>query len=338
MEDYRIDEEVLDQMVNSVDLLDYIGETYDVHRINQDSYAISCPLHTDKTPSLKITPSLNMFHCFSCGFSGTILQWMVKVEGLSYRKAIKKLSEVSGVEAKIYKKSSSLQFYKALKNIQDVNVCEINKRKLLLPNEIDKYKKEYPQEWLDEGITKEAMDEFNIRVDDMANRIVYPIWDSFGNIITIKGRTRYKNYKQMRIAKYISYNKIYGSDFLVGLRENMTHIKEKNEVIVVEGIKSVMKLWGWGYNNAVAAETSSLTDKQIHLLLSLGVRNVVIAFDSDVLPAHVQKSVKMLKKFANVYMIYDKRGLLGGASAKASPPDLGREVWEQLYEERRKVV
>ena len=142
----------------------------------------------------------------------------------------------------------------------------------------------------------------------------------------------------MKIAKYISYNKIYGSDFLVGLRENMSHIRDKNEVIVVEGIKSVMKLWGWGYDNAVAAETSSLTDKQVQLLISLGVRNVVIAFDSDVSPAHIRQSVKMLRKFVNVYMVYDKRGLLGGASAKASPPDRGRDVWEQLYEERTKVI
>lgn len=339
MEDYkRIDEEILNQMTQSVDLLEYISENYDVHRINDDSYAISCPLHTDKTPSLKITPSLNMFHCFSCGFSGTILQWMVKVEGLSYRQAINKLSVMTGIDAKKYKSSSSFKAYKELKNIWNKKETDISKRKLLPADEINKYRKDYPQEWLDEGITKEAMDEFNIRIDDDSNRIVYPIWDNDGNIITIKGRTRFENYKQMKIAKYISYNKIYGSDFLVGLRENKEHIKEKNEVIVVEGIKSVMKLWGWGYDNAVALETKSMTDMQMRLLISLNVKDVVIAFDSDVLPSQVKSAVKTLKKFVNVYMIDDRNRLLGGVKAKASPPDLGREVWEQLYEERVRVM
>lgn len=334
----KIDEEILNQMIESVNLLEYIAQTYNVHRINDDSWAISCPLHRDKTPSLKITPSKNMFHCFSCGFSGTILQWMIKIEGLSFPQAVAKLSAMTGIDATKYRQSTSFKAFKELKNIWKAEDTKTNQRKLLSPNEIDKYKKEYPQEWLDEGITKEAMDEFNIRIDNEANRIVYPIWDNNGNIITIKGRTRYENYKQMKIAKYISYNKIYGSDFLVGLRENVNHIKEKNEVIVVEGIKSVMKLWGWGYDNAVAAETSSMTDMQIKLLLSLNVRNVIIAFDSDVSQVHVRDTANKLKRFMNVYMIYDKRGLLGGASAKASPPDLGLEVWEQLYNERTKII
>lgn len=334
----KYDEDILKQMIDSVSLLDYISETYDVRRINDDSWAISCPLHTDKTPSLKITPSVNMFHCFSCGFSGTILQWMTKVEGLSFNQAVEKLSAMTGIDAKAMKRSSSFKAFKELKNIWTKKEMNVSKRILLPPTEIEKYVHEYPQEWVDEGITKEAMDEFNIRIDDDANRIVYPIWDNNGNIITIKGRTRYKNFKDMKIAKYISYNKIYGADFLVGLRENAGHIKEKNEVIVVEGIKSVMKLWGWGYDNAVAVETHSMTDKQMQLLLSLRVKNIVIAFDSDVSPSEVRRCAKSLKRFSNVYMVYDKRGLLGGASAKASPPDLGREVWEQLYNERTRIV
>ena len=146
MEDYRVDEEILEQMIDSIDLLDYIGESCEVHRINDDSYAVSCPLHVDKTPSLKITPSLNMFHCFSCGFSGTILQWMVKVEGLSYRKAIEKLSSMSGIDTTAHKRSRSLKFFKELKNMREIGRCEIDKRKLLLPDEINKYKKEYPPE------------------------------------------------------------------------------------------------------------------------------------------------------------------------------------------------
>ena len=120
---------------------------------------------------------------------------------------------------------------------------------------------------------------------------------------------------------------------------SLPYIKEKGEIIIFESIKSTMKAYGWGFKNCVSAEKHTLTPEQISLLLKLNV-NVVLAFDSDV--SYWQKDVKrdvdILRRTTNTFIIEDKKELLGGASAKNSPVDMGQDIWNELYGTRRKVV
>ena len=55
---------------------------------------------------------------------------------------------------------------------------------------------------------------------------------------------------------------------------------ERGYVILVEGFKSVMKLHEFGYKNSVACMGSSIDDKQMKLLLKLGVI-IVVCGDND---------------------------------------------------------
>jgi len=50
-----------------------------------------CPFHDDKTPSLKITPTKNLFHCFGCGAGGSVIDWVIKTQGVSFRHAVELL-------------------------------------------------------------------------------------------------------------------------------------------------------------------------------------------------------------------------------------------------------
>jgi DNA primase len=50
-----------------------------------------CPFHEDKTPSLVITPSKNLFHCFGCGAAGDVIAWVQKIEGVSFKHAVELL-------------------------------------------------------------------------------------------------------------------------------------------------------------------------------------------------------------------------------------------------------
>lgn len=74
------DEEVINQIVENVDLLDYVGESIDLTKRGDDFFG-RCPLHIDKTPSFSVTPSKNRFFCFGCGRGGTIIQYLVEYEG-----------------------------------------------------------------------------------------------------------------------------------------------------------------------------------------------------------------------------------------------------------------
>ncbi|MBD2812686.1 DNA primase, partial [Xenorhabdus sp. Vera] len=58
--------------------------------------AVLCPFHEEKTPSMVITPSKNLYHCFGCNAGGSVLDWVMKTEGLSLRHAVERLRGVLG--------------------------------------------------------------------------------------------------------------------------------------------------------------------------------------------------------------------------------------------------
>jgi DNA primase catalytic core len=51
-----------------------------------------CPFHDDKTPSLVVTPTKNLWHCLGeCQAGGTVIDWVIKAEGVSFRHAVELL-------------------------------------------------------------------------------------------------------------------------------------------------------------------------------------------------------------------------------------------------------
>jgi hypothetical protein len=46
-----------------------------------------CPLHVDKTPSFSVSEEKGLFHCFGCGESGDVFDFIVKLEGIGFREA-----------------------------------------------------------------------------------------------------------------------------------------------------------------------------------------------------------------------------------------------------------
>ena len=51
-----------------------------------------CPFHDDREPSLVITPEKNLWHCLgACQAGGTVIDWVMKAEGVSFRHAVEVL-------------------------------------------------------------------------------------------------------------------------------------------------------------------------------------------------------------------------------------------------------
>lgn len=336
------DKDMLNDICSNIDLLEYASKSMEFKKCGTDSYATHCCLHIDKTPSLYITPSKNLFHCFSCGKSGNVLNWLMTFEHMSFNDAISKMSEMSGVDIKHLKQCSALKIYKDMyRNFGSKKESRITNRKILEQSEIEKYSDEIPEEWVKEGISPEIMKKHNIRIDEKSNRIVYPIYDNDLNLIGFKGRTRFENYKEMRIAKYQNYQKIGTTDFFVGMKENYQNIKDKNEAIIFEGIKSGLKAEEWGYNYWLSSETSWLNDEQVLILIKMQLNKIVIAYDNDVPIQKIKECTAKLRKFSNVYVVRDRPAarnkLLGSADDKMSPVDKGEEIWNILYEEKRRI-
>ena len=51
-----------------------------------------CPFHDDRTPSLVVTPAKNLWHCLgACQAGGTVIDWVMRAEGISFRHALELL-------------------------------------------------------------------------------------------------------------------------------------------------------------------------------------------------------------------------------------------------------
>jgi len=54
-----------------------------------------CPFHSESTPSFRVTPSKNLYHCFGCNKGGSAVDWLVATRGVSIREAIAELRRLA---------------------------------------------------------------------------------------------------------------------------------------------------------------------------------------------------------------------------------------------------
>ena len=236
------DDEMLQQINENADLLGYVSQVMELEQRGKDYWG-HCSLHTDKTASFSITPEKNSYYCFSCRRSGGILGFLIDYEGMEFEEAVEKGARLANLDLSKMCQSKTITFLKKLRAISMKTDAEYE-HKVFDESILQKYKSEPVQEWLDEGIKQEVMDLFGVRVDTWQNRIVYPVYDICGNLINIKARTRYPNFKQMKIPKYINYYEVGVMDYFQGLNITLPYILENKEVIVFESVKSVMKAYG----------------------------------------------------------------------------------------------
>lgn len=330
------DNNTIEQINNSINIVDY-AKRYLNLEFKYGEWWTNCPFHlNDDTPSLSFNQEKNVFKCLGCGLAGSVIQFVQNYHKLSFPKAIEHLINYGNLNLIPKEYSNVLNFlYKTKSQNKSIKTIQ---RDFLPDNYMERYSKKPIKEWLNEGIKQEILDKYEVRYDKH-NRIVFPIKNIEGKIIAIKGRTLYSNYKDLGIPKYIYYQKIITNDFLFGLYENLSYIKEKNEVIVFEGAKGVMLAESYGFNNVVSLETNKINKYQKNLLLQLKV-NIVFALDKGIKIVtkkinkikndnNIYVNIGLLPKLTNVYVIEDKKNLL---EEKECPCDQGKEVWEILYE------
>ena len=88
----RIPDEQIDRLKQEVSvqrLAEGMGITFKRHGADLPGL---CPFHDDKEPSLVITPKQNLWHCLgACQCGGSVIDWVMKAEGVSFRHAVKLL-------------------------------------------------------------------------------------------------------------------------------------------------------------------------------------------------------------------------------------------------------
>lgn len=187
--------------------------------------------------------------------------------------------------------------------------------------------------FLEDGISVRTQRIFEIMYDETTERVVFPIYNSQGELVSIKGRYVGTDGWVLDEIKYLYLYSFDKSIELFNLHRALPYIKNTGEVIVFESEKSCMKAYQYGFKNTVAISGSELSPVQAHMLIMLGV-TITFAFDNDMDFDHVKKQAKQIRT-RKCFWIHDNLGLLG---EKDAPVDKGEVTWKRLINECRSVI
>ena len=90
----RFTDEWLSELLDKNDIVDVIGSYIPLNKRGA-TYWAKCPWHSETRPSFSVTPSKQMFYCFSCKKGGSVINFVMEYEKLNYIEAVKKLAEES---------------------------------------------------------------------------------------------------------------------------------------------------------------------------------------------------------------------------------------------------
>lgn len=291
-------------------------------------------------------------------FNTHVFMCYSECQGMSIFKFLKNYYEVQGIDynwySDIYRvivgdqqpEGFTTPQYKSLRNNYDT------RRNIELPTfpsgVLDCFIKKYPPEWLADGISREAMDKYNIRYSISQNKIIIPHYAAAtGLLIGIRGRAL-NQYEIENFGKYMPVQiegRWYSHQLsmnLYGLYQNKENIKRNKICYVFEAEKSVLQMESFRAPHCGVAVCGSQFNKyQLRLLMELcQPTEIVICFDKEEKPGEENYFNKLwnlcdkYKNYANFSFIYDRQGLL---EMKDSPTDKGEEIFKKLLQKRGQV-
>lgn len=205
--------------------------------------------------------------------------------------------------------------------------------------------------WEQEGIKPEIIKYQNILYNPLSESIIIPHYDINNNLIGIRERTLIKEVENSKYGKYhpaILHGQMYNHPLgfsLYNLNNSKNNIKRMQKAIIYESEKSCLLYESYfGIENDITCACcgSSIQDYQIYLLLSLGVKEIIIGFDKQFQEIRdvewerwTKKLIKIHKKYSPYVLIsflFDKNN--DTLSYKSSPIDEGPDKFLKLYKER----
>ena len=277
-----------------------------------------CPFHGDTKPSMNINDSKKIFKCFACGAAGDAITFVMKHRSLDYVEALKEICQKQGINFDSYQEErktnpkmemakkiltrSALLYRKIGASGQFAPYSSFIKNRGLndeiatsyslgfAPNKnsITDYLKSIPDPKerdfalsvaLDIGLIRKDRNNPDTQYDTFRDRIIFPIWDQFGQVVGFTSRAIREDQK----AKYMNsvesfvFNK---SNILYGFHLAKNAIRELDSVILVEGNMDQIALFNNGFKNTVAVMGVALGANSLERIISL-TKNVYLALDSD---------------------------------------------------------
>ncbi|MDO8565804.1 MAG: DNA primase [Candidatus Moranbacteria bacterium] len=91
-----------DEIKARLNIVEFIGSYVRLEKSGAH-YKACCPFHQERTPSFMVNEEKAMWHCFGCGKGGDVFAFVMEMEGLEFREALKMLADRAGVELPQYR-------------------------------------------------------------------------------------------------------------------------------------------------------------------------------------------------------------------------------------------
>lgn len=303
-----------------------------------------------------------IFHCYTgCADSFGIFELVIRVnrsqgKNISWYRAVSYVANMTNnliYSSHTASKKHLIDDFTWINKLKATNGSETEEFAPINENILDMFNYTPHEEFLNAGISSEALSQFEISYWGLTNQIVIPHRDYRQQLIGIRGR--YLDQEDVdAIGKYVPLN-IEGkwlshklSNNLYGIHINQDKIKSCKKVLLVEGEKSVMQNHTYFGDDdfSLAVCGSEISTNQIRILLEyLGVEEVVLAFDkeyddpealtADIYRNKLYKLIAPLIPYCRVCILWDKLNLL---SQKDSPTDRGKDTLLKLLDNKIEIT
>ena len=311
-----IDRQTIDKIMDATNIVDVVSDFVTLRKAGVN-YKGLCPFHDDTTPSFMVSPSKQIYKCFSCGEGGTAVNFLIKHEQITYPEALRWLARKYNIEIQekeltneekqqqsdrdsmfIVNEWAMKYFQDILKN--DPDGIAIGKQYFrsrgIRDDIIEKFNLGYALQKRDalaiaaqkagyqpEFLVKTGLcyGEDSLR-DRYAGRVIFPWLNVSGRVVAFGGRlldSRTKGVQQ----KYVNSpdSDIYHKDHeLYGLFQAKKAIAKEDRVYMVEGYTDVIAMHQCGLENVVANSGTALSVYQIKLLRRF-TQNITLLYDGD---------------------------------------------------------
>lgn len=307
----RFADEDIARVRDATDIVSLVSERVALKKRGRLFWA-QCPFHSEKTPSFKVDPATQLWHCFGCNRGGDVFGFVMEAEGVAFPEAVRilaerariELSEIGGQALPAGSKErlvaacteAAAFFHRQL--VTGTSTAADQAREYLSSRG---FGLDVAKRWtlgfapqsrdalvthlLKKGFTREELIASNLGLADgpslkdrFFNRIMFPINDVSGRTIAFGGRAvgasepKYLNSQETPI--------FHKSSTLYALDRARNEIVKSSTAVVVEGYTDVIALHEAGIRNVVATLGTALTEQHMRLLGRFAKR-VVYLFDGD---------------------------------------------------------
>ena len=355
-----IKQEKIIEIRDRASIVEVISDYVTLRRVGRNFTGL-CPFHAEKSPSFTVSEEKAIFHCFGCRAGGSVFQFLMQYDHLTFPEAVERVASRYGIEVErestkndaageresLYRinERAAANYHKilfghpagrrALDYLKSRKVSEELARRFLVgyapptgSGLLELLRKEQlsVKDALRLGlIGQRSGQQFH---EKFFGRLMFPIINAGGKIVGFGGRVL-----DGGLPKYINSSEtplFRKGSTLYGLHQAKEGIRRADRVVIVEGYLDVMALHQFGLSSAVATLGTALTSDHVRLL-GRYTQNIVALFDGDDAGR---------KAAARSFEIFVETGLLGRAAflPAGEDPDTyvhrhGPEALEKILEQ-----